>query len=415
MLLPCVLWLARPYLTSSLAIFLLPVLTMGSFYATGSSWFLGQAEAIASPLYMIVALSVVKVVDDPAKAMRFAVISGLATGLVALMKPVFVLVPVVCWLVASFYYIRQGRFKAFVGLAGVGASISLLPLAIVSLVYLIAGELDVLLALLFVEPFEMAASWGEGPNWNYLKESLKWIAPFAPALILALWVLWRNQVKCLSTLVSVVIGWGIGVGIIIAVQPQSWWSYHFVPVIAVVGVLVVFAVESEFARRKTRTRTSILVLLALAPWVSLRAPLSTYILYGIPTTDAQKINYQTALNDVKGPIAKYLRVSEPLRQMDESPREIFVFGNPLIYYLSNTLQAIRMNGWWPENFSDRQWSALILELQEKLPEMIFVDRFYDSVIARRSPEFKHQFNTSYIAFHHDIRGTWYKLQTNQDQ
>lgn len=68
------------------------------------------------------------------------------------------------------------------------------------------------------------------------------------------------------------------------------------------------------------------------------------------------------------------------KQMDGKKGDIFVAGDPLIYYHSKRNQATAQNGWGLQFFIPEQWLVLKKELEKSLPCYIYIDRYYDQIL-----------------------------------
>src|SRR5258708_7054693 len=99
---------------------------------------------------------------------------------------------------------------------------------------------------------------------------------------------------------------------------------------------------------------------------------------------------------------------EPVRATAPVDRRIFVFGNPLIYYLTGTLQAVRLQGQTPEYYAPGQWAELVSELREHVPYRIYVRGGYTELLTRDHPEVGELLATRYSTLAKTGEGVWYQ-------
>ena len=96
-----------------------------------------------------------------------------------------------------------------------------------------------------------------------------------------------------------------------------------------------------------------------------------------------------------------------LREPGNLPGRIYVFGNPLYYFLSGRGQAIPLNGWFMELMLTDQWQQVERQLEEVLPPYIFVARDEADLITKRSPQLAHLLRTAYMPLRASQAGSWY--------
>ena len=364
---------------------------------------LGQIEGIVAPILGLAVLAAARLDSEPSNV-RWAIVSGAATGVAAIFKPVFVVVAVAAWMVLAAWRLREKALARYVRAAVIAVAASIVPMALTMLVFGYYGQAGALLYHLTVEPLVLAAS--EAPHWSNLADALVWSLRFMPGLVGAIGVLWYTGAMNASRLLSFIAAWFAGCVLVIAVQRQSWWTYHFVIFIPLLAVLVSLALQAATKRSDALPSPLIvgLMVLFVLPWKTAIRPMIT----AVQSRGGGKIDYQTRLADYSGPIAKYLTECEPILALAGRPGSIFVFGDPLIYFLTGTLQGIRLQGFTPEFYNARQWSELKTELSNAELEYIYVARFYDDVIPVRQPQITGLLGSKYENFAKTPDGTWYR-------
>jgi 4-amino-4-deoxy-L-arabinose transferase-like glycosyltransferase len=402
-------FLLRPILDRRAQIWV-PVLTTGAYYAVASSWFLEQPEALAAPLIACAVIAAFRASEDRAPT-SWCLASGLLAGIAILIKPVYALMPLSAWILAATWRWRSAGSADVARCAGVIAVAAITPLLVTAIVFAVHGELASLLHLLFIEPFAMAETVGV-THGDTLKESIRWIAPFVPGAVLAFALGWWRGDARHRRLLIVIACWVIATAIVILVQVQSWWSYHFVMFIWPAGLAIATAIDVVRGEGRRALGAPIaaivVVVLAFVPWVELRHPIQAVLRTGYPHDAKQLLDYQVALDDPRGPIGRFLNETAGFRSRSDSDRTLFVFGNPLIYYLTGSLQAIRMQGQTPEYYRPEQWAALETELRQSLPRHIYVRGGHVDLTTREHPAVGALLATRYRIAEKTDGGTWYE-------
>ena len=407
--------IVKPWFPDDRVRYALPAIYCAAYYAVSTSWILGQVEPIISPLLAISALSVARVARlgpgvGPARTWPWAVVSGLAVGLACLFKPVFAILPVVVWLTLGARWWRAGALMAFVPACALAAVVSLFPLLTTGVVFHQAGLLELLIEQLFVEPLIVTAHMG--PNWRHLEISLMWLARFAPAMLATCCVIWlsRRADRDHALLVTVV-SWIAGCALVVGVQVQSWWVYHFTLFLLPFSVLVALALQGALADPKKRFRgvaAGVVLGLWFAPWTPLaNAALTTLKMGGPPTSLEEKLEYQIRLGDPKAPMEALLEDARPLREQADAPTEVFVFGHPGIYVLTDTLQGLRRHGWTPEYYIEEMWDELAADFREAKLSHVFISDFYPNIIRAEHPDLMDAIENRYQLLSKTRDGAWY--------
>lgn len=89
------------------------------------------------------------------------------------------------------------------------------------------------------------------------------------------------------------------------------------------------------------------------------------------------------------------------------PGPIFVFGDPLYYFVSGRRQAIPVNGWFMEVALAEQWREMARQLGDARPPYIFVATLEADLIRRHSDEIGALLATAYRELRRSRVGTWY--------
>jgi len=157
--------------------------------------------------------------------------------------------------------------------------------------------------------------------------------------------------------------------------------------------------------------------------------LSLGILFALPISSLARRGYTLAKHDFALTVADRLKyqmeLDDPYRIVIEQvsflysaeayPGDIYVFGSPLYYYLSQRNPAIPLlGGWFPA--LPKQWESLLARLQEALPAYIFIGKNCLEGVKEFSPLASSAVDKtipliekSYAVFRSSEAGTWYIL------
>jgi hypothetical protein len=414
----------KRYYTMSMAINLLPLLTVGVYYAACRSWHLTQVEALVSfPLFLCFWFAYCAFDHDRAPLLLF--LSGVMGGLVLLFK--FALLPIllVVWLVNFNFKVRNIVRVAYRTILPIflGVMVCLLP---VILYFNYFDSLDLLYKTWFDYPRQIltqipdAAIAAEiGSPWRRLGNGLVWFVPWvSPLIALGVLGLYFSPQSYRNRLTLSCVAWIITGFLVIWIQQTSLWAYHysllFVPfgILAAKGLDICWERQSRLVNGSVRAFTKQVILSVTVGFLLLPAFIPTFkdtLLLAIGRlglTEAERFEYQHEIN----PAYETVRAETAfLAQPDSLPGRIYVFGDPLMYFLSGRTQAIAINGWSLEYLLPEQWQQMVKQFAAALPPYIFVVRTYEDIIAQRG-NLVHQFiQERYRPLRQGQTGIWYVL------
>jgi hypothetical protein len=110
---------------------------------------------------------------------------------------------------------------------------------------------------------------------------------------------------------------------------------------------------------------------------------------------------------VSGEYATVLSEVAFLREPGSLPGRIYVFGDPLYYFLSGRGQAISLNGWFMGMALTDQWQQVAAQLGEVRPPYIFVAKAEADLIRKRSPRLTTLLHTADLPLPGSQAGFWY--------
>ncbi len=110
-------------------------------------------------------------------------------------------------------------------------------------------------------------------------------------------------------------------------------------------------------------------------------------------------------------VGDYKSISEDTEFLTkETPKApIFIFSNPLYYYISDTPPLYSSNGAMADMFTDYEWKKFNREMSEKPAKYIFIEPVFLKIVKAANPAFVETLNKNYSVFSTGDRGVFYKL------
>jgi len=393
---------------------LLPVVTVGAYYAASSYWHLTQLEYLAGcPLLVSVWLTCEAPQFDPKRRALAHLAAGILGGIVLLFKLIFLPMLLVLWVTVLVHAVRV-RGEPVAGVARTAA----VPLAIGFVLTLGAaaawfahqGTLGLAAETFFVLPTRIVAR--GRPEFLRLAKSVIWFgAMFAPLVALGGWRACRllKFRRADDPLEICLLFWVFsGTGVIL-LQRQSWWQYHFLLLVVPLGILMLLELDERWGRWKEAGRipaAAMLALLVLLAPMMFRMGKKTIpiIRQGGAIAAGESLRYRTAASEeYRGAIEE----TRFLTEADRRPGAIFVGGDPLYYFLSGRPQAVAMNGWSLEFYLPEQWIRLAEQLEASRPPYIFLNGDYGAMARDNAPRLTRLLESDYAVHRSGAVGTWY--------
>ncbi len=420
----------RPHFRSTVGPALVPLLTIGLYYGSAGAWHLTQTEILtALPIYLSFHMVQIASRAEGRRRALALIASGVGGGVVLTTK--LLIMPIVgvlwiAWLAREVIVQRRSPVRSLAEIIVwplVGMAI---PCAAVLAYVLPRGLLDDLMWTAFVYPAKVSAMISpqaidqlvDGMRWY-----LGWFAPSCGLALIGAAVLWRRDRRFVAMNLGL---WVVASFVIVLAQRQAWsWQYHYLLLIAPVGILGAFAIDEiwvSLGEAQSDRASGGLVAVGLAVLVVFYSPfvlglagkVSALARSGLALGAEDRSEYQQRMN---GDYAMALRETAFLSEPDAAPGDIFVWGNPLLNHLSGRKQAIAYNGWLLNLTLDEQWISFSAELREKKPAYIFIESFYRRFITegaderdgKRGRAFAEVIEDSYELHHSTDDGTWYVL------
>ena len=398
---------------------LTPVAVVGVYYFSAEPFHLTQLEMLVTlPIFLSAWLTVSGAEKSGVGAWQFFG-AGLCAGITVVFKLVYAPLFVAFWVVASIDLLARRHSSVSVLFRRLwlptAAGVTLI-LAAVSARFWLDGALEELLLTTFVYPPQALAT---APPAKFLRlaESLMFFGTYYAAwfgfIVFAGIMWWREDRDLLTSLLFVWLVLGLG---LILIQRFSWWQYHFLNLFAPAGILGVRGM-SDLIRRLAREGTS---KCAGAMFLSIALAFPLVGSLAIPAGQKVRAYVKVFVADHRD-MADFKRtVSQDYPGIEYSIRfladktalrgPIYVFGDPLYYYLSGRQPALPTTGWaWPYYLLD-QWKQLPAQLDEVRPPYVYIDKLNRDLIDGRNDEVRAFIDQHYLALLKDHKGVWYTLK-----
>lgn len=374
----------RPSLRRPVLAAIVPVATVGVYYATARLNSLTQVESLISlPLFGALAAGLRATTSSGRRAAVWLLLSGCAGAISLVFKLIFAPV-VLALLVTVVLAHRHGsrRHATLFLIAGLA-----IP-AVATCADLAAhGELGEALRVWLVLPPRLSLLPGERALVNLTDGTARFIVSCAPMLLLGLVAVVRRLRRGFDPMVVGLLAWAVlGALLVLA---QLWWPYLWMAVVVPVGVLGVLGLDDLLAwrasslgrgRRPTASRilAGLCVAALLGPIGLFARQVAPTVRHGFGITSQQRAALRTELDPVN---------AADLAALGAIPRSasMYVLGDPTLLYLADKPQAEPINGWSPDLFLPEQCRDFASALARRPPTYLFVARHSLAVWHTRCP------------------------------
>lgn len=398
-----------------------PLIFLFVYYADLRSWIATQLEILVGfPILFSLVFLGRSYGSHRGAALGYG-LAGILAGFTVVFKLALAPMFIVFILLATFEQTRTVRpettFK-FIASLWLGFTFGVVVvLSATALVFFVAGGLDQFLWTSFEYPLE-ALSEVRGAPLSRLVKSAGWyvveFAPWFPFVVLAAFRSFRADEPALSRLMW---AWLFSAIVVILLQRFSWWPYHlcllFVPtsVLAVRGIDLALIWLRDNAGAGPRLRVGAGALLLLPGLAAAGIPAQQKARELMDTYSNPEMTIADYRSKKSDDYARALRVSEFVKREDAAPGKIYVFGNPLIYLLSDRQKALHSPGWGWHVFYPAQWQALASDLARHHPVYVFVESRYRNKITNGDPRIWSVLDEHYTVSEETEDGRWYRLIT----
>lgn len=394
-----------------------PVAVVGTYYAVCDSFHMTQLEILTGLPILLGVWAAAKIECSPqARSVAYFVV-GLCGATTMVFKVVFAPMFAAFFLLAAVVALVRHR----VGLASVITSMFVPAMAggavVIGLVaarFWLDGALEELYWTAFVYPPAALATSPPAPKLRLFESSLFFLAAYSVWLPFALiamvdWLRRRDDLFVGLTMV-----WFVTAGGLILIQTFSWWPYHFLMLFTPTGILGVRGATicarylEAGGSLMPRQRNRAIALILLCACASLVFPTYQKIAASVEVFVRRQGGPEQFHDFVNIQYREVKRSTRFLSASTARPGAIYVFGDPLYYYLSGREPALPIIGWPWEFFLQEQWEALPGQLEQARPPYIYVDKDnYKMMEVRRGGVVEYLTNR-YARFATDARGTWYQ-------
>lgn len=408
--------LRRYYVHSWLAA-IAPLAVVGVYYAACESFQLTQLEILVGLPIFLAAWCVDCRPFNFRKLIIFSFLSGLCAGIAVTFKLVFAPIFVAMWLVKSVEILTSEQVNRYRTTAALWTAVSVgvgAVLGAVVLKFYFDGALRELLWTAFIYPPLALEGSPPAPYYRLLDAGAYFASYYATWLMfiaVAIHNWWRRDRR--NSFTAMMIAWLLTGAVLIVMQKFSWWTYHVLLLFPPAGILGVKGIDAfaQYVRDVSvpaTTRPMLITLILVFPCIgALFVPAvqkaSIYIEIFLKT-DTGVQGFQEAVNQ------NYAKIRHSVRFLnDREARKggIYVFGDPLYYYLSRRSPAAPVAGWPWEFFTQAQWIELPRYLEKTRPPYMYIDTRNEKIMDVRKAGVREFIETHYAVLFRDHDGTWY--------
>ena len=357
-----------------------------------------QVESLAAlPLFVSLWLFVEAIRGTPrTNLLLFG--AGVAAGVAICLKLLFVITIVPMWLFAAAFSVRRDTLHV-IAWRSAAATIALgmglaVPLGATLAFFLTHGALNDALTTWFIAPTEIVHELPHQRVAVLVASARGYLTAFLPIIALAavgLFSLRRRDFLAWGS-----IGWLAGGLVTILVQSTSWWPYQWFFLAPPTGVIASYGLQRILRDRVARTPALApicLVLLLAYPAAYSHTKLFAFARHGFAIRNVDREAFRESVEPA------IVRSRITANELHTTARDIYIFGDPLLYEALGTLQPIAINGWLPELLTRRTRHELLVEMRNAPPYAIYVEdsrRNKDVArLLRRSPDFERFLMTKY--------------------
>jgi hypothetical protein len=401
----------KSYFRHQIIASLVPLLTVGVYYTVSEPWHLTQVEALVGfPLFICLWLIYQSFRYESKQRFFLLLLSGLVGGIVLIFKLMFLLILLSFWLTFLIYFllIRKQGIKKTLGDFCIPISIGIIfPFIFVVSYFAWFNSLTILYQTFFLYPPRIIAHLPF--NSSSLFSGIKWfLNGFYPLVLIAIVGVDISLRKSKNILTLLLVIWCIfGLGVIF-LQSGALWEYHYLLLFVPVGILAAKGLDVLWQPLKELSSpitTILLIFLLLFP-LSYSIIKKGVILVNnnFALSEDTRLKYQSVFRE------KYPSLhseADLISQPGSLPGEIYVAGDPSIYYFSERTQATSLRGWALEYFLPEQWLKLLEELDSSKPPYIFVDYIQQPIIKENFPKMLEFLDQRYRILRQNNNGIWY--------
>ncbi|MBD0385348.1 MAG: hypothetical protein ICV54_02150 [Nostoc sp. C3-bin3] len=404
----------KSYFRHQLIASLVPLLTVGVYYVVSGAWHLTQVEALVGfPLFLCLWLTFQSFKNEGKQRFILLLLSGFIGGIVLLFKLIFLLILLSFWLAVLMYSVlikRQSIQKILIEICLPIFIGIIFPLLIVASYFVWFNSFSILYETFFIYPPLIIAN--SALNQNDFISGIKWfLQNFYSLVLIAIIAIDASLRKSKNILTLLLIVWCVFALSVIALQYKALWEYHFLLLFVPIGILATKGLDVLWSYLKELSSpipTILLIFLLFLPLSSTLIKRSvTLVNNNFALTEDTRLKYQTVFRK------KYPSLHSEgnfISQAGSLAGEIYVAGDPSIYYFAGRTQATILRGWALEYFLPEQWSKLIEQLDSSKPPYIFIDYEPEAIIKKYFPKMLEFVEQRYQVLRQSNNGIWYIIK-----
>ncbi|WP_373524654.1 hypothetical protein [Nostoc sp.] len=403
----------KSYFRHQIIASLVPLLTVGVYYTVSGAWHLTQVEALVGfPLFICLWLTYQSFKYEGKQRFFLLVLSGFVGGIVLIFKFIFLLILLSFWLTLLIYSLlikRQKIKKAFVEICLAIFIGIIFPIIFVVSYFAWFNSLSILYETFFLYPPRIVANFPF--DLSRFFSGIKWfLYGFYPLVLATTVAVDASLRKSKNILTLLLVVWCIFGSGVIVLQRGALWEYHYLLLFVPIGILATKGLDVLWESLKKLTSpftTILLIFLFFLPLSYTLTKKSVFLVNNsFALTEDTRLKYQTLFRE------KYPSLhseADFISQPGSLSGEIYVAGDPSIYYFSGRTQATSLRGWALEYFLPEQWPKLLEQLDSSKPVYIFIDYIQQATIKENFPKMLEFIEQRYNILRENNNGIWYIL------
>ncbi|MFN6463994.1 MAG: hypothetical protein RMZ41_019580 [Nostoc sp. DedVER02] len=404
----------KSYFRHQIIASLVPLLTVGVYYNVSGAWHLTQVEALVGfPLFLCLWLTFKSFKNEGKQRFYLLLVSGFIGGIVLLFKLLLLVILLAFWLTIFMYFLvikRQEIQKILVDTC-VPIFIGLiLPFLAFASYSVWVNSFSIVYQTFFIYPPRLVAN--TVLNKTNFISGIKWfLQSFYPLVLMGSITVYVSLYKSKNLLTLLLVVWCVFGLAVIVLQRTSLWQYHYLLLFVPIGILATKGLDilwDYLKELRSLIPTILLIFLLFLPLsLTLIKKSATLVDNNFALTEDTRLKYQTVFRK-KYPSLHY--EANLISQPGSIAGDIYVAGDPAIYYLAGRSQATILRGWALEYFLSEQWLELINQLDSSKPPYIFIDYEPQAIIKKSSPKMLEFVEQKYQILRQSNNGIWYTIK-----
>ncbi|MCC5645491.1 hypothetical protein LC607_21580 [Nostoc sp. CHAB 5824] len=404
----------KSYFRHQIIASLVPLLTVGVYYIVSGAWHLTQVEALVGfPLFLCLWLTFQSFKTEGKQRFILVLLSGFIGGIILLFKLIFLCILFSFWLTILMYSVlikRESIKKIFIEICLPIFIGIMFPLLVVATYFVWFNSFSIVYQTFFIYPPLIIAN--SALEQSDFISGIKWfLQSFYPLVLIAIIAVDASLRKSKNIFTLLLIVWCVFGSSVIVLQYKALWEYHFLLLFVPIGILATKGLDilwNYLKELSSPVPTILLIFLLLLPLSSTLIKKSvTLVNNNFALTEDTRLEYQTVFRK------KYPSLHSEanfISQPESLAGEIYVAGDPSIYYFSGRTQATILRGWALEYFLPEQWVKLIEQLDSSKPPYIFIDYGPQAIIKEYFPKMLEFVEQKYQVLRQSNNGIWYIIK-----